>query len=165
MAQVAARVAVLGLCGITACHGSEHGEIAATIGSIEVSDPYVAEPVTTDAAAVYFTLSNTGEEPDSLVALSAPWAEFGQLHRQVVEGGSVRMEPVDAIELPAGGSVRLQPGGLHGMLLRLSRSPKHAERVEVVLRFARAGEVSVLMPVIPYAELEEPMAGYERGEH
>jgi copper(I)-binding protein len=35
-------------------------------------------------------------------------------------GGAMMMQEVEAIEVPAGGSVSLEPGGLHIMLLELA---------------------------------------------
>ncbi len=132
------------------------GESSVTVGPIEVSNAYLAEPVTPDSpVAVYFTVTNRGTEVDTLVGISATFATHGEFHEQVTEGGGTRMRPVDAVELPVGGKVVLAPGGLHGMLLDVSSPPKHSEPVVVALHFWRAGTVDVRFAVVTYANLEE----------
>lgn len=58
-------------------------------------------------------------------------------------GGMMTMTPVDRIDVPAGGSVALEPGGYHIMLLGLTAPLEAGTTVEVTLTFENAGEVAV----------------------
>ena len=54
-----------------------------------------------------------------------------------------RPAPVDRIEVPAGGSVALEPGGFHLMMLGLTETPAVGDTVELLLTFQEGGEVTV----------------------
>lgn len=144
-----------------ACGGDE-GAVA-TRGDLAVSNPYMPEPAIGDAAAVYFTVTNTGTEPDTLVAVSAPAARDGGLHDVVREDGIVLMTPLDGIAIGPGETVHLAPGGRHAMLMGLDRVPRHGDEVSVIVTFHRVGTDTLAVPVIPYAELEERAAPASRG--
>jgi periplasmic copper chaperone A len=95
----------------------------------------------------YLTISNRGTAADRLVAASSPAARGLEMHTHVREGDVMRMRPVPAIDIPAGGTVTLQPGGLHLMLLGLAAPLRQGETVPVTLRFERAGEVQVNLAI------------------
>ena len=59
----------------------------------------------------------------------------------------MKMRRVGAIEIPPGESVRLEPGGLHMMLMGVSSPLETGERISVTLVFERAGEVVLSVPV------------------
>ncbi|MBD0274830.1 MAG: copper chaperone PCu(A)C, partial [Acetobacteraceae bacterium] len=59
----------------------------------------------------------------------------------------MRMRAVEVIEVPAGQTVTLRPGGLHLMLIGLALPLREGETVPVTLRFERAGVVPVELSV------------------
>ena len=65
-------------------------------------------------------------------------------------GGMMTMREVERIELPAGETVVLEPGGYHVMLLDLAAPLELGDTVEVTLTFEVAGDVVVT------AEVREP---------
>ena len=124
------------------------------LGSIRIVGPSArANPNPT--SALYMHLENSGSEPDRLVQVTCPLAGMTQLHETVVEGATSRMEPVEAIELPAQGHVDLKPGGTHVMLLELERPLEEGEEITCTLTFERAGSVEITAPVRSYAEAAE----------
>ncbi len=56
------------------------------------------------------------------------------------EGGVMRMRRVDSLDLPAGKTVVLEPGGYHVMLLDIVRPLKAGERVAVTLVIEEGGK-------------------------
>lgn len=115
---------------------------------LRVSDAYVrSSGSAAQAAAAFMTLQNTGAAADRLLAASASVAGTVELHTVVKEGDVMRMRAIPAIEVPAGQSVLLQPGGLHVMLMDLRRPLAPGESVEVTLVFEKAGHRTVNMPV------------------
>jgi periplasmic copper chaperone A len=66
-----------------------------------------------------------------------------ELHQTVDEDGMTRMRRVDGIDVQADESVRLEPGGLHLMLIDVNRRVVRGDSVELRLRFERAGEIEV----------------------
>ena len=62
------------------------------------------------------------------------------------------MLPVVALEIPAGGSVDLKPGGYHIMLMGLKAPLKKGGMVMLQLKFEHAGLVDVMANVGDVAE-------------
>jgi copper(I)-binding protein len=135
------------------------------VAAITISDPF-ARVTTNDTGAVYFTVKNSGEA-DRLVAADSPDADDTQVHEIVTEGSTTKMQEVkDGIPVPAGGEVRLAPGGYHVMLLGLREGLKEGDTVRVTLRFERAGQIQVEARVQPWKPGEggHEMEGHQHGE-
>ncbi|HJV60493.1 MAG TPA: copper chaperone PCu(A)C [Albitalea sp.] len=94
------------------------------------------------AGGAFLQLDNHGSA-DRLVAASAPVSRSAELHVSRMEGDVMRMRQVDAIDLPAGQSVQLAPGGTHIMLMGLKGPLTEGQHFPLTLRFEKAGEVTV----------------------
>jgi copper(I)-binding protein len=88
-------------------------------------------------------IENNGTEADRLVDASSNVSKITELH-ETVEG---KMRRVKAIEVPAGKTVELKPGGLHVMLINLKEPLKEGQTVEITLKFEKSGEIKVQAPV------------------
>ncbi len=93
-------------------------------------------------------LSITSTSADRLVSGSTPLAERFELHTMAMKGDVMEMRQVDAIELPAGKTVELKPGGLHVMFIGLKQALALGSKVPVTLKFEKAGEVKVEFDVM-----------------
>lgn len=120
-------------------------------GPVTAERPWARETAPTQRNGVaYLALRNDGATPDRLVGARSDRAAEVELHRHTVDAeGVARMRPVEAVELPAHGSVALEPGGLHLMLVDLARPLRAGERVPVTLVLERAGTLSVEVEVLP----------------
>lgn len=98
-------------------------------------------------SAIYMILSNGGKEADALVAVKAEVSVKVELHQTTVTNDVMRMEPVDKIEIPAGGQVELKKGGLHVMLLGVKQELKAGDLFKATLLFSKAGEIPVEVEV------------------
>lgn len=115
---------------------------------LEVADPYArAVPPGQPNSAVFLTLTNRSTEARALVAATSPAAEVAELHTHVHEDGMMRMRRVERIEVPAGESVSLQPGGLHLMLIGLKSDLEPGDQVDLTLSFDDGSQAKVLAPV------------------
>ena len=76
----------------------------------------------------YLTIVNKGATDDRLVSASTPVAQKAEPHKTINENGVMKMRPVDAIEVKAGGEAVLKPGGLHLMLTGLNGPLKAGTR-------------------------------------
>lgn len=95
-------------------------------------------------SAAYMVIRNTGSAADKLVAASGDIAKSIEIHTVIEENGMMQMRPVEGgIEIPAGGSVELKPGGYHVMLIGLNRDMIAGETVQLTLKFEQAGDVPV----------------------
>lgn len=86
-------------------------------------------------AAAYLTLKG-GAAGTTLVGVASPAVERAELHEMTNDGGVMRMGAVRAIPVPAGGEVRLAPGGLHIMLFGLQPGQNAGGTLPLILRFA-----------------------------
>lgn len=57
------------------------------------------------------------------------------------------MHEVPAVDLPAGETVLFRPGGFHIMLMELKRQLTEGDSFPLMLRFERAGEIELTVPV------------------
>lgn len=107
----------------------------------------MAEAMKGPTSAIYMLLSNSGKETDSLVAVKAEVSEKVELHQTSITNDVMRMEPVEKIEIPAGGQVELKKGGLHVMLLGVKKELKAGDKFMATLVFSKAGEIPVEVEV------------------
>lgn len=68
-----------------------------------------------------------------LVSAASPVAAKVEIHNMKMENNVMKMYPVEAIDLPAGQSVKLAPGGYHVMLIDLKRDLVKGDTVPVTL--------------------------------
>ena len=117
---------------------------AATRGSIEIHRPWARQAVESpERAGGFFTLINTGTEPDRLIAASSPAAGKIEIHDIKVLGPDIGMRPRDSLAAPAGVTVTLQPRGYHLLLIDLGAPLVQGARLAVTLVFEKAGSIDV----------------------
>ena len=98
--------------------------------------------------AAYFTVRNTGSSADRLVSVSCACAASAMMHTTTRTNGMVGMtEAPDGFALPAGKTLVFAPGGNHVMLSGLTGALKEGDVVNVVLTFAKAGPITLHVPV------------------
>lgn len=66
-----------------------------------------------------------------------------EAHGDDHSGPMMKMQEVGEIDLPAGETVRLEPGGFHIMLMELKGQIEAGDTISVTLTFEKAGEVEV----------------------
>jgi copper(I)-binding protein len=117
------------------------------VGALRLENPWTRAANQGAQGAGFLVIRNTGAAPDRLLAAASPAAQRMELHTHVRDGEVMRMRPVADIPVPANGSVTLQPGGLHLMLIGLTQPLVAGQSVPVTLRFERAGEVTIQLAV------------------
>jgi copper(I)-binding protein len=121
---------------------------AGASGGIEVKDAWVRSSAMMDrAGAAYMVITNTGSQADRLLSVSGDIAEVIELHETKEVNDMMEMAPVTAITVPANGQAELAPGGLHIMLIGLTRELVVGEEVELTLTFENAGVIAVTAEV------------------
>ena len=117
------------------------------LGQLKIENPYArATAPGQKAAGGFMKIENKGAD-DQLIAASSPVAGEMQLHTMAMDGNVMKMREVKAIDVPANGSVDLKPGGLHLMFMDIKTPLKAGEAVPVKLKFQKAGEVEIKVPV------------------
>ena len=91
-----------------------------------------------------------------LVAASSPVAGVVEVHEMAMDGNVMKMRAIPGLDLPAGKTVDLKPGGYHVMLMDLKRELKPGETVPVTLVIEGAGgkreNVEIKAPVKALAD-------------
>ncbi|MGB5756303.1 MAG: copper chaperone PCu(A)C [Acidimicrobiales bacterium] len=167
LSMLVSGVLMLGLIG-TACGSDDAGGVVAGDAWARTS------PMSAEAGAAYMVLSS--DEAVSIVSASAPADVAGtvELHETVavdpdgnmeegesmddeesMEGGDdqamgdvpMTMRQVPSIDIPAGGEVVLEPGGLHLMLLDLPDPLEEGETFDLTLTTDAGDEITVPVEV------------------
>ena len=98
-------------------------------------------------SAVYLILRNDGDEPDRLTGAETAAAEAVEIHESMIEDDVMRMRRVDGVEIPSHGTAELKPGGMHLMLLGLTRSLVEGEEILLTLHFQRSEDQVLTIPI------------------
>ncbi|MFX0544091.1 copper chaperone PCu(A)C [Roseovarius sp. S1116L3] len=134
---------------------------------ITVEDAYArsASP-TAKTGAAFMQIVNHGAE-DRLLGASSPAADLVQLHTHIESGdGVMKMTHVEeGFELPAEGTIAMQRGGKHVMLMGLTAPLVQGESVPITLTFEKAGDMTVDVTVdlerMPGEDMEHGMSHSE----
>lgn len=122
---------------------------------IRVGDAYArAVPPGQENSAAFLTITNETAESRALISAESPAARAVELHTHSHEGGMMRMRRVDRIELPAGETVSLRPGGLHLMLIGLNADLAPGDQVGLDLGFDDGSHTQVEAPVRAIAPMK-----------
>lgn len=132
------------------------------LGSMHISTPWArATPKGAGAGAGYMTITNKGTTPDSVSCVSDDASAQCQIHSMTMEGGVMKMRPVDSgLEIKPGETVTLQPGGYHIMFVSLKHPLEAGQSVKATLKFEHAGTVDVEYPI---AAIGAPAPGAAAG--
>lgn len=111
-----------------------------------------AVPSVASDTAIFMKIENLGQVPLKLVDASCPIAEHVEpmITTRQVEAGhqTMGMESVSALDIPAGGTLELRPGGNHLMVMGLKSHPKEGDHVKVVLIFAPNAQQVEVEPIV-----------------
>ncbi len=119
------------------------------LGALEIDRPWArATAPTAPAGGGFLTIVNKGTTGDRLVSARSPVAQTSEIHEMKMEGNIMRMRELDkGLEIPAGGTVTLAPGGFHVMLMGLKAPLQQGTKVPLTLVFEKAGSIDVELSV------------------
>jgi copper(I)-binding protein len=112
---------------------------------IQVADAWARETVAGQSGtAAYMTIANRGSGDDRVLAIVAPTPITATLHETSTSGGVSSMRPLEGgLDVPAGGTVVLKPGGAHVMISGLTTPLRPGQTLRLTLRFERFGDTAV----------------------
>ncbi len=105
--------------------------------SVTVNEAWIRGTVPGQSATGAF-MELTGKSSARLVAAESPAAKSVEVHNMTMEGGVMKMFPVEGVDVPAGKTVKLAPGGYHIMMMGLQKSLNAGEKVPLKLTFELA---------------------------
>lgn len=130
------------------------------LGDINISAPFSRATLpNAPVGGGFMTIENTGAEAERLVSVTANVSGAVQIHEMAMQGDVMKMRQLaDGVEIPAGETVTLAPGGIHIMFMGLTQAFVEGESVPVTLTFEKAGSVDVELPVLGTAADAAPDA-------
>lgn len=120
-----------------------------TVGDLTVTSAWTKAMLPGQpAGAGFLTIENKGASADRLLSVTSPASANVQIHEMAMEGDVMKMrELADGLEVAAGSKVELKPGGFHLMFMDVATGFKEGETVAATLKFEKAGDVAVELPV------------------
>jgi len=98
-------------------------------------------------SAIYMRIRNEGRDDDRLVGVSGDAAEFVEIHTTETRDGVTMMAQIPGIDIPGGGEVVLEKGGLHIMLMNLFQDLSEGDTVTVELQFEKSDPQTITAEV------------------
>ena len=122
------------------------------MAQVTVKDPWVRATVSAQKATGAF-MQITSAQDARLVEAKSPVAGVVEVHEMVMEKDVMKMRAIKGLDLPAGKTVELKPGGYHVMLMDLKEQMKEGATVPVTLviegKDKKRSTVEVKAPVKP----------------
>lgn len=124
---------------------------------VQVEDAWVRQSVKGQSGTGGF-MKLTASVPLTLVGFKAQVAKTAELHEMSMQGNVMRMRAIDALPLPAGKAVALQPGGHHLMLMGL-KQPLSAGNHMLLTLLLRDGKGKVIKQTLRVPVLASAPSG------
>ncbi len=122
------------------------GGTASSEPQIEIKD--VSVRILPTNGVIYLTIINEGGAKDALISAKTNVANIAELHETIMDDNDVmRMTPVEKYEIPVGGSVTLEPGGKHIMLMDIQGSWQAGDEIDLTLTFQQSGPMNLKVQV------------------
>jgi copper(I)-binding protein len=106
------RFAMLLICSLLVACGAPQPPLVAS--DVEITRPMPGRHM----SAGYLVLHNNTDEPIRITGVTSPQFGVVEIHETRIEDGISRMRQLGELVVPARGSVRLERGGKHLMLMR-----------------------------------------------
>ena len=114
---------------------------------IEVRDAWVRPGAEKMATALYFTVENKSDSPDTLYEGESDVSSIIQIHETFSQGDMMGMREIKALVVNPGSETILEPGGTHIMVMKLKRDLIKGDTTKFILHFKRAGEIHITAEV------------------
>jgi copper(I)-binding protein len=160
-ALTVAALSIVSVSGLAACGGdTESVDTTVAADSSMPAKPEIIvtgqwarqSPMATDMGAAYLTINTNIDDELVGAMVDTSIAAMTEVHETVMgDGDSMKMQEVDKIEIVAGTPTELKPGGYHVMLMNLVKPLELGTEVSVTLKFAKAGDLVVTVPVLEEA--------------
>lgn len=105
---------------------------ASAYAQVTVKDPWVRATVPHQKATGAF-MQLVAAQDARLIEARSPVAGIVEIHEMAMVQDVMKMRAVESLELPAGKTVELKPGGYHVMLMDLKGQVKEGDQVPLTL--------------------------------
>ena len=131
--------------------------LATSASGFSVEDAYMrAMPPGRTATAAYLSVTNNHDKACSIIGGSTAVAAKLEIHQQLMSDGMMRMRPMKKFTIPPGEVQKLEPGGLHIMLMRLSKPLKEGAIFEVQFDVDKGDHINFSVVVGSMGQMLKP---------
>ena len=117
---------------------------------IKVTEQWMRPGAKGGATALYFTINNNGTEADTLNAVTSSISDKIQIHETYKNGDMMGMREIGKIVVEPHSKVKLKPGGMHVMIMKLKRDVVNGEKIDFILHFKKEGDLHLTAEVKKY---------------
>ncbi len=129
--------------------------------AITVEKPWVRSgPPTAEVLAAYMIIHNHSDQKTSLTSLSSTEFKSVTLHKTSMHEGMMHMKAINSLEIAAGQSIVLEPGGYHLMLSKPITPMSHRQQINITLTFEDGKTLLIAAPIKDEAETDDHGGGH-----
>ena len=128
-----------------------------------VKEPWVRGTIAQQmATGAFFSITSAGG--GKLLSVSSPAASLVEIHEMKMDGSTMKMRAVTALDLPPGKVVELKPGGYHVMLMDLKAPLAAGQSIDLTLVVeGKDGKQEILTVKAPVKALNSAAAADTAG--
>lgn len=126
---------------------------------LSIKQVWISEaPPSVSILAAYLTITNNTDKDISLLSVSSPTFKTIEIHRSVEKNGLASMERLENLDIAAGNTISLEPGGYHLMLFDPAKPLKAGDTVQMEFNFTNGNDITAQAVV-------NKRTGYEHRHH
>lgn len=114
-----------------------------TTGELKITNQWFRSAVKGMNTALYFTIENNTNQPDTLFSVKSSIADMVQIHETFVKDDIKGMRPVKYIVVNPHSKIEFKPGSLHVMVMNVKDDYKVNSSAEFDLYFKQKGEIKI----------------------
>lgn len=115
---------------------------------IEVNGAWARPAAEGRMSAAYFLITNYEDNDDVLLSIDSDVAQSTEVHESYErEEGMMGMREIENLEIPGQSTVRFEQGGLHVMLIQVTKQLSEGDSFELILNFEQHDPITVEVPV------------------
>ncbi|MFO7848148.1 MAG: copper chaperone PCu(A)C [Balneolaceae bacterium] len=149
MILIISAVFLMGIAGSCQQRSDDTPDEQLTEGEgIEVDGAWSRPAAEGRMSAAYFLITNYSNEDDVLASVESDIAQSTEVHESYErEEGMMGMREVEELEIPSQSTVRFEQGGVHIMLIQVTRRLAEGDSFELTLNFEDHGPITIEVPV------------------
>jgi copper(I)-binding protein len=118
------------------------------LAEITISNAWIRQlPPVVPARAGYAIFTNTASLQDRIKTISSNFFARIEIHQTFEQDGSMRMQLIKTVEIPANGQTNFAPGGTHLMMMQPSEPTKIGQEIPVEVTFESGQHQTVTFEV------------------
>lgn len=134
--------------GCSAESDNESDSTNVVLGKYEFAAGWARPGAEGEVSSIYMIITNGTATNDTLLSVSSEMAEKAELHESFdTDDETTGMRPAGKQAINSGNKLRLEPGGLHIMLMDLKEDLVVGDSVSVSLEFSHVGTKKITVPV------------------